>query len=140
MNRIDRKFECSLRRACAWVTDLFILFFLFLPILKAQVPEAAPEAERPIPILTGNAGYFTNVNGGEAELVPSITPVLLVPLGNRWLVESRAEFKGEFERTGLGRTLRRESGAGDRLPADGLHRQPLPDGYGGAISDPLWHL
>jgi hypothetical protein len=31
-------------------------------------------------------------------LVPEINPVLLLPLGERWLVESRAEFKGEFER------------------------------------------
>ena len=70
----------------------------FLAVLNAQTPEPAPETERPVPILTGNAGFFTNVNGGETELVPSITPVLLVPLGDRWLVESRAEFKGEFER------------------------------------------
>jgi hypothetical protein len=61
---------------------------LFSAVLNAQMPVALPETERPIPILTGNAGFFTNVNGGETELVPSITPVLLVPLGDRWLVES----------------------------------------------------
>src|SRR4029077_15206480 len=47
-------------------------------------------------------GYFTNVNGGETQLVPSITPVLLVPLVDRRLVESRAQFKGEFERSNGG--------------------------------------
>jgi len=56
------------------------------------------DAERPVPILTGNAGYFTFVNGGAAELNPQINPVLLVPIGDRWLIESRAEFEGEFER------------------------------------------
>jgi len=49
-------------------------------LLWAQTPEPAPETERPAPILTGNAGFFTNVNGGQAELVPSVTPVLLLPL------------------------------------------------------------
>ncbi len=98
MNRIVRTFECSLRRACVWATALIILFSVFLPIVKAQTPEPALESEKPVPILTGNAGFFTNVDGGQPELVPSFTPVLLVPLGDRWLVESRAEFKGEFER------------------------------------------
>ena len=59
--------------------------------------QAAP-SERPVPILTGNAGFFTNVNAGQVSLVPEINPVLLVPLGQRWLVESRAEFEGEFAR------------------------------------------
>jgi hypothetical protein len=58
--------------------------------------------ERPVPILTGNAGYFTNVNAGQNQLVPEINPVVLIPLGSRWLVESRAEFKGEFERPATG--------------------------------------
>lgn len=54
--------------------------------------------EKPVPIFTGSAGYFTNVTGGQTELVPIISPVLLLPLGDRWLVEARGEFKGEFER------------------------------------------
>lgn len=54
--------------------------------------------DRPVPILTGNAGYFTTVDRGESELVPEIHPVLLLPLGERWLVEARAGFEGEFER------------------------------------------
>ena len=98
MNRIVRNFECSLRRACVWATALVILLSPFLPVLRAQTAQPALETERPVPILTGNAGFFTNVDGGQPELVPSITPVLLVPLGDRWLVESRAEFKGEFAR------------------------------------------
>ncbi len=75
----------------------FVLF-LIPTLLTAQEPDQVSAMERPVPILTGNAGYFTNVTGGEAELVPSITPVLLLPLGEHWLVESRAEFEGEFER------------------------------------------
>jgi len=58
----------------------------------------APNAEKPVPIFTGSAGFFTNVNAGETQLVPIVSPVLLVPLGERWLIESRGEFEGEFEK------------------------------------------
>ena len=87
-------------RACARaLAACLVLFFSLVPtLLKAQAPDQASDSERPVPILTGNAGFFTNVNGGETELVPSINPVILLPLGDRWLIESRAEFKGEFAR------------------------------------------
>jgi len=103
VGRIVRTYESKLRRACVWASRVVVLS-LFSTVLNAQTPVPAPETERPVPILTGNAGFFTNVNGGQTELVPSITPVLLVPLGDRWLVESRAEFTGEFERPDGGRS------------------------------------
>jgi hypothetical protein len=99
---IVRNIARSLRRVCVPKSWLAV-FCLFSALLNAQTPDSAPETERPVPILTGNAGYFTNVIGGETELVPSITPVLLVPLGDSWLVETRAEFEGEFERPDGGR-------------------------------------
>jgi hypothetical protein len=80
-----------------FIGALVLLCLLSIPLI-AQTPEPAPEVERPVPILTGSVGFFTNVNGGETELVPEINPVLLLPLGDRWLIESRAEFTGEFER------------------------------------------
>ena len=53
-----------------------------------------------MPILSGGAGYFTNVTGGQAQLNPKTSPVLLLPIGDRWLIESRREFEGDFRRTG----------------------------------------
>ena len=50
----------------------------------------------PIPLLTGSAGFFTNAEAGQTQLIPVFAPVLLAPLGNHWLIESRAEFSGEF--------------------------------------------
>ena len=97
MGRIVRTYESKLGRAAVWASRVIVLCLLST-VLNAQTSVPAAETERPVPILTGNAGFSTNVNGGETELVPSITPVLLVPLGDRWLVESRAEFTGEFER------------------------------------------
>src|SRR5438874_9476898 len=69
-----------------------------LALLPSSLVAQAAPTERPVPILTGSAGFFTNVNVGQTQLVPEINPVILLPLGDRWLIESRAEFKGEFER------------------------------------------
>lgn len=58
----------------------------------------SPDQGKPIPILTGTAGTFSFVTAGQNQLNAQINPVLLVPLGERWLVESRAEFQGAFQR------------------------------------------
>jgi hypothetical protein len=95
VDHIAENFENWQRRSAARTTFLLVLFCLLPTLLMAQ---SSMDTERPVPILTGNAGFFTNVNGGKAELVPSINPLVLLPLGDRWLVESRAEFKGDFQR------------------------------------------
>jgi hypothetical protein len=64
------------------------------PSIGAQTTDT----ERPVPILTGNAGAFSFVTAGHNLIDTQINPVLLVPLGERWLIESRAEFEGEFQR------------------------------------------
>ena len=63
-------------------------------------PAAAqsPDLEKPVPILSGSVGAFSFVTAGQQELNAQITPVLLLPLGDHWLIESRAEFQGAFQR------------------------------------------
>jgi hypothetical protein len=73
------------------------LLILFLAI-SASLLAQTQESDRPVPILTGTAGYFNFVTGGQNQLDAQINPVLLVPLGDRWLLESRAEFEGAFQR------------------------------------------
>jgi len=85
----------DLRRGCIRFRVLIGLVLLGSPALA--VAQTADE-ERPVPILTGSAGFFTNVDGGHTELAPVISPVLLVPIGERWLVEARGSFEGEFAR------------------------------------------
>jgi hypothetical protein len=77
-----------------WAACMLLMLCVVSTVLFAQTPGS----DSPVPILTGNAGYFTNVQGGRVELVPEINPVLLIPLGDRWLVESRGEFEGDFAR------------------------------------------
>jgi hypothetical protein len=95
-------------RANRWLRFLCLLgLFGGLPRLLAQTPApvdlgvSRPD-ERPVPILSGSAGYFNFVTAGQNQVNAQINPVLLVPLGDRWLLESRAEFEGEFERTSDG--------------------------------------
>lgn len=72
--------------------------FLFSGSAAAQAPDQISASEKPIPILTGNAGTFSFVSGGQNLIDTQINPVLLVPLGNHWLIESRGAFEGQFQR------------------------------------------
>src|SRR5580658_5135404 len=75
-----------------------LILSVFLICAVSGVLAQTQENDHPVPILTGNAGYFTTEDDAQYELVPEVNPVLLVPLGDKWLVESRAEFYGDFER------------------------------------------
>lgn len=74
--------------------QLLLLSLIFTHLALAQ----ADLNEKPIPILSGSVGTFSFVSGGQNLIDTQINPVLLVPLGDRWLVESRAEFEGQFQR------------------------------------------
>jgi hypothetical protein len=82
------RISVPLRAVCA------LLVLVFSAPLHAQ----APSSDTPVPILSGSAGYFTFVTAGQTQLDAQINPVLLLPLGEHWLVESRAEFEGAFQR------------------------------------------
>jgi hypothetical protein len=80
-------------RARAFLFSCLALFSL-VPSPAAQ----STDTEKPVPILTGTAGTFSFVTAGQQQLNAQINPVLLLPLGEHWLVESRAEFQGVFQR------------------------------------------
>lgn len=50
----------------------------------------------PIPVLQTSAGFLTLSDMGEAHVHPLITPVFLVPIGQRWLFETRATFESDL--------------------------------------------
>ena len=84
----------AVRRAQGTSLRALAFFLLASALVFAQ----SPDSEKPVPILTGNAGAFDFVSGGQTLIDTQINPVLLVPLGDHWLVESRAEFEGKFQR------------------------------------------
>lgn len=57
-----------------------------------------PNTEKPVPILSGGIAYLNFVSGGQNLIDTQFNPVLLLPLGDRWLVESRGAFEGQFQR------------------------------------------
>jgi hypothetical protein len=75
---------------------------LFIPLVlllaPAWIAAQTPDMEKPVPILTGNIGTFSFVTGGQNLIDTQINPILLIPLGDRWLIESRSEFEGKFQR------------------------------------------
>ena len=88
--------KSEVRRGPHLALRVLVCVCFCLSTVSALVAQTA-DNERPVPILTGNAGYFMTKDDGTTELVPEVIPVLLVPLGDRWLIESRAEFYGEFD-------------------------------------------
>jgi hypothetical protein len=55
-----------------------------------------PEAIKPIPVLQTSAAWQTVADAGEMHIHPLITPVLLVPFGERWLFEARGTFESDL--------------------------------------------
>ena len=86
------KFEFRRRRTLATLAGIFLLS------VASQAFAQTTDTEKAVPILSGSAGAFSFVTGGQNVIDTQINPVLLVPLGDRWLVEARAEFEGEFQR------------------------------------------
>jgi hypothetical protein len=55
-----------------------------------------PQPVKPVPLLQGSAGFLTTFDGGDPHLGPIVTPVVLVPISQRWLVEARATFESDL--------------------------------------------
>ncbi len=103
-----------------------LLALLVLPtLLFAQCPDSQassappPESQtpdsqdiKPIPVLQTSAGFISTFDGGEPHLGPILTPVLLVPIGQRWLFETRATFESDLTQepglSGFHGTLQKE--------------------------------
>ena len=59
-------------------------------------------AQENIPIISGGAGFLSSTQGGTNVLQPVLAPVLVVPLGDRWLIESRADLREVYFQQGPG--------------------------------------
>jgi hypothetical protein len=74
---------------------LFVLLTSLLPSqLNAQTQ--ADEEVAPVPLLTGSAGFIPTFTGGQPDYHEIITPLLLVPIGKRWVFETRATFETDL--------------------------------------------
>jgi hypothetical protein len=65
---------------------LFVaLAALFAPAARAQ---QASSSESPIPVITGDFSFQTTFQPGMQDVMPEFDPVVLVPIGHKFLVES----------------------------------------------------
>ncbi len=55
-----------------------------------------------IPVLTGYTSYFTKVTAGQYSDAPGVTPLLLIPVGDRWLLEGRGSYSDTFSKNAAG--------------------------------------
>jgi hypothetical protein len=56
------------------------------------------------PLISGGVGFFSQTTGGQTLLYPTIEPVLVDPIGNQLLIESRASLFEFFSEKGAGRS------------------------------------
>ena len=83
----------------SWV--LSAVCFALSGVLAAQqesVPAAITEDAKATPVLSGGVAFVPTWEAGDPTLVSIVSPVVLVPLGKNFMVESRAEFEGDFVR------------------------------------------
>lgn len=87
-------------------TTITLLVVLLAGIASAQTQQQLqnPTWKRTeaVPMLTGYTGFSAGFRPGVKSLEPSATPILLVPFGEKWLVEAEGEFENEFEYEGGG--------------------------------------
>jgi hypothetical protein len=74
-----------------------VLIALILASMVTQAQDA-PDAPKPVPVFSGSFGFVPIFDGGHVTLVTLASPVVLVPIGDKWLVESRGAFEGDFTR------------------------------------------
>jgi hypothetical protein len=87
-----------------------LLATFFASRLEAQSEQL--QDVKPVPLLTGSAGFITTFDGGEPHLHPIVTPLVLVPIGRRWVFETRATFETDMVqvpgRSGFHGTIEKE--------------------------------
>jgi len=57
---------------------------------------------KPVPILTGSTAYFSRVTGGTYQDTPSVSPLLLLPMGDKWLLEAKGSYSDSFAKNAAG--------------------------------------
>jgi hypothetical protein len=92
-------FPCPHSNLLEWPSARVLLIWLLLAtlfIVPVCAQSQSDEEVKPVPLLTGSGGFITTFDGGEPHLHPIVTPLVLVPIGQRWLFETRATFETDM--------------------------------------------
>jgi hypothetical protein len=82
-----------------WSSARVLLIWFLLAVLFSGPGRAQSQSDeeiKPVPLLTGSGGFITTFDGGEPHLHPIVTPLVLVPIGQRWVFETRATFETDM--------------------------------------------
>jgi hypothetical protein len=98
--------RCSRKAGFACLLASCLLFSM---IVQGQDDGTKPPAIevpdfefRAVPILTGSTAYFTRVTAGAVQDAPSVSPLLLFPMGDKWLVEAKGSYSDTFAKAANG--------------------------------------
>jgi hypothetical protein len=86
----------------------FLGFFLtFTLVLQAQSAQDIDlqnldHGIKAVPVLTGSTAYFTRVTAGQYQDALSVSPLLLLPLGDKWLIEAKGSYSDTFTKNAQG--------------------------------------
>jgi hypothetical protein len=69
---------------------------------KPPAPESQNVEFKTVPNLTGSTAYFTRVTAGVVQDAPSVSPLLLLPMGDKWLVEAKGSYSDTFAKNSFG--------------------------------------
>jgi hypothetical protein len=85
-------------RELASITFAILFPLVFAGFMAPQLAaQALPSDEvKPVPLLSGGVGFITTIDGGDPHLGPIVSPVILLPLGKRWLFEARGNFESDL--------------------------------------------
>lgn len=80
----------------AWLCSLGFALIATLFAFPAAAQTPLDEEVKAVPLLTGSAGFITNFTDGQPDFHPIVTPLLLIPIGKRWVFETRATFETDL--------------------------------------------
>lgn len=86
-------------------TSVYLLALFLILCGKVQAQDSGNDidiAVKPVPVLTGSTAYFTRVTGGQIQDAPTVSPLLLLPVGDHLLIESKAGFSDTFTKNTQG--------------------------------------
>jgi hypothetical protein len=85
-----------------WIKRVSHACLLFLFALCSTALYGQDEEIKPVPILVGYPSYFTRVTAGQVQDAPSVSPLLLVPFGDKWLIEAKGNFSETYAKNAKG--------------------------------------
>ena len=68
----------------------------FLSLMPGYAAAQSSDSDKPVPILSGSAGYFNFVTAGQNQIDAQINPMLLLPLATAGLWKAEWNARGFF--------------------------------------------